>query len=883
MYGQKSHHWLYSLLQPVTYLGVAMAAVVVMGAIYLARKDRTDDFDTALRQGANLAQVFEGFVSRTIKSADNTLRYVRMAYEHDPDDFNINDWSRDLDSQNDLVEQITIIGADGKIITSTRPGFSGIYTGDREHFQAHVDSTTDELFISKPLVLRTQNRWAIVLSRRISARDGSFAGAISAIINPHTLAKHYGTLDLGKDGIASLVGFDGVIRARGGRGHKDPDSFGRSIISAKVFELYKDAPTGYYWNAPGTVDPTKRLISYRVVEGFPLIAIVGISESDVYLQAGQNALIYYVIAAGILLVIAAAIWFGAARERKFRTIASSLTETNARFETALANMPHGLCMFDSEQRLIVRNELYGKMYSIPPDLMKQGTHLQPILDASITAGHHLMDPTDYVGELRDAKSQANAAQFVTYNRLTGKIYAVDRRPLPEGGWIAIHQDVTAQKRTEAEITHLAHYDGLTSLANRVCFLKHVGLAAEKNSKTSAQFAIHLLDLDRFKEVNDTLGHVTGDKLLKAVALRLTFAVGGNDLVARLGGDEFAVLQNLDDDISNGSVTDLAERLLATIREPFEIDGQQITIETSDGIALMPEHGLEAERLLKNADLALYKAKSEGRNTFRVFEASLEHEAQTRRATETDLRAAIAHGEFELHYQPIMDLASGQTAAVEALVRWKHPERGLVAPDEFIPIAEDTGLIAQLGEWVLRKACEDAATWPEHIKIAVNLSPIQFRRRDLVDTISDALDKSGLASERLELEITESVLLQEDENNLTILHQLRALGISIVLDDFGTGYSSFSYLQRFPFDKIKIDRSFVANLTTRPDCAAIVCAITGLAKSLDIRTTAEGVETQEQLELLRAAGCTQVQGFLLGFPCPESMLVIDETSRKNAAA
>ena len=689
-----------------------------------------------------MAQVFEGYIGRTLRSADNTLRYLRNMYEGDTANFDLAAWAKNVDLQNDLMFQLTITGPDGRIKASTHSGpITGINISDRDHFRVHQNSDRDDLYISQPTLLRTQNKWAIVLTRRLTATDGSFAGIVSAVVNPRAFEAFYGSLDLGKEGVASLVGFDGIIRARGGSGHRDANALGRSIRTAKVFELIKTQPIGSFWNDPGTVEPTVRLISYRVVEGFPLIAIIGLSRADIFMQANQNALIYYGIAGGLLLVILAAVWFGAAREQKFRTATVSLSETNARFETALANMPHGLCMFDRDQKLIVRNEQYGRMYGIPPDLTKPGTSLEQILNAGIAAGHYFANSESYVGALRELKNQGGAAEYVTYNYVTGKIYAVDRRPLPDGGWIAIHQDVTAQKRTEAEITHLAHYDSLTSLANRVCFLKHIGQAAEKNSQTHAQFAIHLLDLDRFKEVNDTLGHATGDRLLKAVALRLAFAVGGDDLVARLGGDEFAVLQNIDAEVGKNEVARLAECILTSIRAPFELDGQQITIETSIGVALMPEHGTEAEQLLKNADLALYKAKSEGRNIFRVFEASLEREAQNRRATETDLRTAIAHGEFELHYQPILDVATGQTAAVEALVRWKHPERGLVAPDEFIPIAEDTGLIVQLGEWVIRKACEDAACWPEHIKIAINLSPIQFRRRDLVDTISDALEKS----------------------------------------------------------------------------------------------------------------------------------------------
>jgi diguanylate cyclase (GGDEF)-like protein len=420
---------------------------------------------------------------------------------------------------------------------------------------------------------------------------------------------------------------------------------------------------------------------------------------------------------------------------------------------------------------------------------------------------------------------------------------------------------------------------LTSLANRMRFLERVGRAAETNRQDDSTFAIHLLDLDRFKEVNDTLGHVLGDKLLKEVAQRLRAVVRNTDLVARLGGDEFAILQRLDDS-GHTATGELAEQILDIIREPFDIDGQQIAVETSIGISLLPDHGIEAERLLKNSDLALYKAKSEGRNRYRLFEPAMELDAQNRRAIETDLRIAITRHEFMLHYQPVINATSGKVVGVEALVRWHHPERGLVVPDQFIPIAEDTGLICQIGEWVLRQACIDAVDWPDDIKVAVNLSPAQFRKRNLVDTVSEALEASGLWPGRLELEITETVLLQDDEENLALLHQLRALGISIVLDDFGTGYSSLSYLQRFPFDKIKIDRSFVANLSSRPDCAAIVCAVTGLARSLDITTTAEGVETQEQFDMLRAAGCSQAQGYLFGYPCEKTAL---DFSGRNTAA
>jgi diguanylate cyclase (GGDEF)-like protein len=880
MHGRGIHLALRSFLQPVTYLGLVMAVCAVAGSLYLAEKDRDDDYGNAVRSGANLVRVFEGYISRTMRSADNTLRFMRHSYLLNPDSFDISAWAHNADFQNDLILQLTVTGPDGYLKYSTYDQQKGIYVGNREHFQAHVDSTSDELFISKPLQLRTRGKWAVILSRRVTAADGSFAGVVSAAIDPTSLEKFYNSLDLGRDGIASLAGFDGVIRARGG-GQSRGEGLGNTIEKSKTYQLFRTSPTGHYWNTSSRFDSIERLITYRVVDGLPLIAVVGISRAEIFAETKENQRIYYGTAAVLLAVIAMAIVYGAARAHKLGAITRSLEQTNACFETALTNLPHGLCMFDDNQKLIVRNDLYGEMYKIPPALLEYGTPFKDILEASIIAGNHFESSPEYDAGLSDEQARRKAGDYVAHNLASGTIFSVQRRPIPGGGWIAIHQDVTSQKRAEAEIRHLAHYDGLTSLANRMRFLERVGKAADLNREAGTMFAIHLLDLDRFKEVNDTLGHIFGDKLLKLVAQRLTSVVQNDDLVARLGGDEFAVLQRLG--AGDAETRDLAEKILAIFRSPFDIDGQEIPVETSIGISLLPDHGAEAEQLLKNADLALYKAKSEGRNTYRLFEADMELDAQSRRATETDLRAAIAREEFELHYQPIVEILSNKLTAYEALVRWRHPTRGLVPPDQFIPIAEDTGLIGQLGEWVLRQACCDAANWPEHIKVAVNLSPAQFKRRNLVNTVSEALEVSGLWPARLELEITETVLLQDDDENLELLHQLHALGISIVLDDFGTGYSSLSYLQRFPFDKIKIDRSFIANLTSRPDCAAIVCAVTGLARALDITTTAEGVETREQVDLLRAAGCMQVQGFLFGHPCPQSELDFANPMPSVAAA
>ena len=414
---------------------------------------------------------------------------------------------------------------------------------------------------------------------------------------------------------------------------------------------------------------------------------------------------------------------------------------------------------------------------------------------------------------------------------------------------------------EQRITHLAFNDVLTGLANRSMFHRHVDLLLER-SGSGDLLALLCLDLDHFKTVNDTMGHGVGDQLLVALAARLR-ETARDCFVARLGGDEFVVVQPLV--AGRLSVDRLAQELIKAVARPIELEGQQITPSTSIGISFSPDDGIDAATLLRNADLALYRAKADGRGTYSFFEESLNARAQERRQVESDLRLAIVRGEFELHFQPLFDLEKGLIGSFEALIRWNHPTRGLVSPLDFIPVAEDTGMIVPIGAWVMREACHQAASWPDHVRVAVNVSSVQFHRSGLSETILGALAASGLAPHRLEVEITESIFLEGSEATLKLLHSLRSLGIRIALDDFGTGYSSLSYLQSFPFDKLKIDRSFIQALLTRPGASAVVRAITDLARALGMETTAEGVEETAQLAELYAHGCSSVQGFLLSKP------------------
>jgi diguanylate cyclase (GGDEF)-like protein len=553
-----------------------------------------------------------------------------------------------------------------------------------------------------------------------------------------------------------------------------------------------------------------------------------------------------------------------------------LHEQNARFDAALHNMSQGLSMFDEHQRLVVCNDQYVEMYQMPPDKIRPGIDFNTILRIRQEAGNFTQDIEQYVTDLTGRLAQKETVA-VTSTLADGRTVAVVNQPMLDGGWVATHEDISVRTRSEAQIAHMAHHDALTDLANRSLLRERIEQALPLLRRKQLTFAILVLDLDRFKAVNDSLGHAVGDALLREVAKRLKANTRDVDIVARLGGDEFAIFQRGDVDTKIGAGV-LALRLLKAIGAPYEIEGQEIEIGASIGIALAPDDSSTAPDLLKYADLAMYKVKAEGRNGYRFFNPEFDAEARTRRALEQDLREALNRGQFELHYQPLINLQTEEVVGFEALLRWRHPERGLVLPDEFVGHAEETGMIEPIGEWALREACSTACQWPDHLRISVNLSSVQFRKRNLVDAVIFALAESCLPANRLELEITESVLLEYTSQNIEMLHELRRLGVRIVLDDFGTGFSSLLYLQQFPFDKIKIDRSFVSEMPSNPSSSAIVCAINALARSLDIVTLAEGVETPEQAQLLRLSGCVEAQGFLFGKPLEAPELSLGTVAR-----
>ncbi len=548
-----------------------------------------------------------------------------------------------------------------------------------------------------------------------------------------------------------------------------------------------------------------------------------------------------------------------------------------RLQAALNNMAHGLCMFDADLRLVTFNRRYTEIFEIPPEAIAPGMPLSELMRLA----RNLIPDTEATLATRRAMIADPAGGATVLNLTDGRIIAVTYRPMKDGGFVATFEDATARIRSEERIRYLAHHDALTGLPNRVAFYEGIEEALT-HLRRSESMAVLSLDLDHFKNVNDTLGHPIGDLLLKAVAGRMRSCVRDEDIVARLGGDEFAIVQMSQSEPED--ITAVAARLTEVVGSPYDLDGRQVVVGVSIGIALAPADGDTPDIVMKNADLALYRAKANGGGGYCFFEVAMDARLQARRELELELRKAVINGEFEVYYQPIIDVKTGQITSCEALIRWHHPERGVISPADFIPIAEETGLIVPIGEWVLRQACAAAAGWPTNVTLAVNISPAQFKSRNLLPAVVGALAASGLPATRLGLEITELVLIQDNQGAFEILHRLRDLGIKIGMDDFGTGYSSLGYLRSFPFDKIKIDQSFIRDLPSKEESVAIVRAVVGLSSSLGMTTIAEGVETAEQLESVTAEGCNEFQGFLFSRarPAGEIARMFADLARPEAA-
>jgi diguanylate cyclase (GGDEF)-like protein len=931
---------------------------------------------------ANLVKSLVQHADLTFRSADTLLLGVVERAEHGGTEKGaarerLTSWFQQA-AKIPQFQGFAVVDERGMLIVSSQHQWSAVDDSDREYFIFHRDSTDHKIHIGAPLRGRNSGKWVIPVSRRINKSDGSFAGVAVALIWVDYFQKLYDEFDIGREGAILLASPEGKLLVR--RPFADAN-VGRDLSQSGVFQQLKTSKAGTS-EIKSSTDGVVRLNSYAQSEPYSLVVAVA-KNSDEILAPWREQTRREALETGLVVLMVVLLGLS------MRKMAGRLAELNRLFKIALTSMPNGLCMFDAEKRIAIYNARYRDMYGLKEEEVRPGTPLRKILETHLRNGERSeLDIDAYIEACLNVPTQTQPLQdgrtvFIRRNKIPeggwiatheditelkrnqdmlvaqtaeleqmnarfdaainnmsqgvclfdmdqnvvvsnrrfaeiyhlsldqvrpgtslhdileyrrqqgtdydvsaddflrgrvqqslktreladGRLVSVAVHPMPGGGWLTTQEDITDRAKGERKIAYLAQHDLLTGLPNRAYFTQLLdGPVLGRNNAVVENFAVFMLDLDKFKQVNDTLGHATGDQLLCEVAGRLKAAIRETDVLARLGGDEFAIIEPLDAAEHEGAIA-LALRIIQAIERPYNLDGQEIRIGTSIGIAFAPQDGRDPRDLLKKADLALYAAKVEGRNDFRLFQPEMVKAADTQKALENDLRKAITDGEFELHYQPIIDVRTQSVCGAEALVRWRHPQRGMIGPDQFIPVAESSGLIVPLGDWILQQACLDAASWPAHMRVAVNLSAVQFNKGNLFDVVLCALVVSGLSPDRLELEITESALLEREAAHLQTIRQLKNLGITLALDDFGTGYSSASYVTRFPFDRIKIDKSFTQGAAERRDCAAVIASVLALARGLDIAVTAEGVETERQFQMLRNSGVECAQGYLFGRPQP----------------
>jgi diguanylate cyclase (GGDEF)-like protein len=751
------------------------------------------------------------------------------------------------------AEFIALVDKHGSLVSTTRQWPTPkIDLSDRDYFQYFKNNNDKGVYINNSFFDRIKGLHVIIFSKRINGPNNTFLGVALAGVRLTYFQKVYESIASLSDQSFLLLHRDGTIILS----YPDPKSrmYDKMPASSPWHQLILQG--GGQYQSPGYLDGTPRLVAVHPLRDYPLVVNIGVTEAAALATWRAHAI---TLAAGTLVLMFCLVFLLKALSRQFHRLATS----EATVDTALNNMSQGLVMFDRSARLIVRNQRYLEMYGLSPEIVRPGCTLLEMFEHRRATDHIFSESAkQYMKELLATVSQGKTLSKIT-NLSDGRIISVVSRPMGGGGWVAVHEDVTEQKHAEQCIARLAHYDTLTDLPNRATFEATMNATLDRAAATGDQFAILSIDLDRFKEANDACGHLVGDALLREVARRLQ-AVAAGALIARIGGDEFAAI--VADGEQPATAAALAERLLAAFVDDFEVEGQRLKLGVSIGAAVYPTDGTDTKTLMVNADAALYRAKAEFRGMALFFDPEMGARLCERHTLQEDLRSAIDRGELLLHYQPQKKM-SGEIIGFEALVRWQCPKRGTVGPGTFIPVAEESSLIIPIGEWVLRQACREAASWPQPLTIAVNISPIQFRLGDLPKLVHSILLETGLAPRRLELKITESVMISDFSRAVSILRRLKSLGVKIAMDDFGTGYSSLSYLQSFPCDKIKIDRDFICDLESNYHSKTIVRAVIGLGRSLELTILAEGVENEAQHGFLVQEGCDEVQGYLIGRPLP----------------
>jgi diguanylate cyclase (GGDEF)-like protein len=767
-------------------LGTIIIAMLWLGIAVKYFERARADLSEAERTNVNFGMVFEENVLRSLTELDTELVYLRRSVEARMATTDYATILRTTQIPNDLIVQLGVIDAHG-IIRASSAGpqpTPPIDVSDREHVRVHMNSTEDKLFISKPVIGRASGHWSVQLTRRFNDGDGSFAGVLTASLNPQHFTTFYNKIDFGSVASIALIGNDGVVRSSGGSA-AGRFALGQNLTGTALFQRMQHGGDGVFEYNDAHQDGAM-LIALRKVHGYPLWVSVGVRKADA-LEASWASLQSNAIVGIILTIIVLAAMEKILRsEERTRQKAKQLNLT-------LEHMNQGIMLVTKDLRIPIINKKCGELLGLPAAYIEHPPRFDKLSSYQAGSGTQPFLP-DLSAQSSNAEDKAPGEYSVfEHSRSDGAVIEVHSTPLPDGGFVRTFTDITKRRQAEAYIAQLASEDPLTGLPNRRLFRSTIEkLSAEEDGLTAAasgDFAVLFLDLDHFKLVNDTLGHRIGDMLLIEVAKRVQQLTQTGDLLARLGGDEFALV--LPSFPSRDELGARASHLVEAIGQPYEIDGHRIRSTVSIGIAVGPHDGKNADDLLMAADLALYAVKTGGRANYRFYEPAMNEAMHERQEIEQDLREAIEQGGLHLEYQPIIDLRRNAVSGFEALARWQHPVRGAISPEVFIPIAEDGGLILPLGEWALREACTQAARWPQDLKIAVNLSPVQFSMPNLAEMIAQILAETGLQPRRLALEITEGLFISDIGKTLAILHRLKAIAVCIAKDDFSTRNSTHS--------------------------------------------------------------------------------------------
>lgn len=855
----------------VTVIGL-VAAGVVAGAVW---KRRVDALGDAERGVVGLAGMLAEQVQHSSQAIDFAVNEVEGAVAAS-DQESFRRLATSAETQRVLIaaadkrhsiDLISIDDAEGVAVATSRGVPAPVRRFDDPQFERLRAERDAEIRVGALHVSEATGEMVVDVVKRLEAADGSFLGAIRVSVKPSALVNSYSPISAMPGQSYALFARDGQVLVR------YPISTavtpGQKLSrKSQWYDLV--AHGGGQYRTFSAFDDQERIIAVRVVPFSQFVVTVSVKTETALahwrVQAGASAfaVLLVAIAAGMLMR-SLAVQFRrlADKEAALHAQSRALALSNDRFAAALGSMSQGLVVFDRSGRVVISNEKYAAMYGLATGQIYPGMNAREILELraarGVYAGHA---PQSYIKDAMSRRFNDRRVDHLT----DGRSILVNHSVCADGGLVVTHEDITEREQAGRRIAHMALHDELTGLANRALFMETLSSLRREIGSTCAAVVVALIDLDDFKPVNDTRGHAAGDAVLRECAARILREAPDARVVARLGGDEFALAFGVSE-VDEAACLQFAQRIAQALAVAYVFQGHSVEIDACAGVAIVAEPELSPDDMMRRADLALYAAKATGAGVCRLFEPQMELEAMMQRELAADLAAAIANDELVIAYQPVVDADTLQIRQMEALLRWNHPQRGPISPLCFIKLAEETRLIGDLGKWVLRRACADAANWPEHVGVAVNVSPLQLAGDDFTAIALDALNSAGLAAHRLEIEITESVLLQDKGDSLTILHRLRDRGVSIALDDFGTGFSSMSYLTRFPFDRLKIDRSFVMDAPRDPRSAAIIAATVEIARAFDIEVTAEGVETYEQRQTLRAAGVRLMQGYLFGRPAP----------------